>query len=43
MTWGEYFIVLGSCMVTMLACRCIPLLALKGRYYELYTGMKELS
>ena len=31
MTWGEYFIVLGSCMVTMLACRCIPLLALKGR------------
>ena len=25
MTWGEYFIVLGSCMVTMLASRVLPL------------------
>ena len=31
MTWGEYFIVLGSCMVTMLACRVLPLFLLKGR------------
>ena len=31
MTWWEYFIVLGSCMVTMLACRVLPLFLLKGR------------
>ena len=31
MTWEEYFIVLGSCMVTMLACRVLPLFLLKGR------------
>ena len=31
MTWGEYFVVLGSCMVTMLACRVLPLFLLKGR------------
>ena len=31
MTWEEYFIVLGSCIVTMLACRVLPLFLLKGR------------
>ena len=31
MTWEEYFIVLGSCMVTMLACRVLPFFLLKGR------------
>lgn len=31
MSWTDYFIVLGTCMVTMLACRTLPLLLLKGR------------
>lgn len=31
MSWGDFLIVFGSCAVTMLACRVIPLFALKGR------------
>ena len=31
MSWGDFFIVFGCCAVTMLACRVIPLFALKGR------------
>ena len=31
MSWGDYLIVLITCMITMLACRTLPLLLLKGR------------
>ncbi len=31
MTWGEYFIVLGVCMVTMLICRVLPMFILQGK------------
>ena len=31
MSWGDFLIVFGCCAVTMLACRVIPLFALKGR------------
>lgn len=31
MSWGDFLIVFGCCGVTMLACRVIPLFALKGR------------
>lgn len=31
MSWSDYFIVLITCMATMLACRTLPLLLLKGR------------
>ena len=31
MSMTEYLIVLGCCMATMLACRVVPLLLLKGR------------
>ena len=30
MGWGSFFIVFGCCALTMLACRVIPLFALKG-------------
>lgn len=29
--WGQFFIVFGCCVVTMLACRVIPLFLLKGK------------
>ncbi len=31
MTWSEYFIVLGVCMVTMLICRVLPMFILQGK------------
>lgn len=31
MSWGDFLIVFACCAVTMLACRVIPLFALKGR------------
>lgn len=31
MSWTSFFIVFGSCVLTMLACRVIPLFLLKGR------------
>jgi len=31
MSWTEYLIVLGCCVVTMLLCRCLPLFVLKGK------------
>lgn len=31
MSWFEFCIVLACCVATMLACRVIPLFALKGR------------
>lgn len=31
MSWSDFFIVLLCCMVTMLACRVLPLFLLKGR------------
>jgi len=31
MTWTEFWIVTGICIVTMLACRVLPLFMLKGR------------
>ena len=31
MSWAEYFIVLGCCVLTMLLCRCLPLFVLKGK------------
>ena len=31
MDWSSFFIVFACCAVTMLACRVIPLFALKGR------------
>lgn len=30
-TWTEFFIVFGTCALTMLACRVLPLFMLKGR------------
>jgi branched-subunit amino acid transport protein len=30
-TWEQFFIVLIACMLTMLACRVLPLFMLKGR------------
>ena len=30
MGWGDYFVVLGCCAVTMLICRVVPLFVLKG-------------
>lgn len=29
--WGEFFLVFATCALTMLACRVLPLLVLKGR------------
>lgn len=31
MSWQEFWIILGCCGVTMLACRVVPLFLLKGR------------
>lgn len=31
MSWEKFFIVFGCCVLTMLACRVIPLFLLKGR------------
>lgn len=31
MSWSEFWIVLGVCAVTMLACRVLPLFVLKGK------------
>lgn len=31
MGWGDYFVVLGCCAVTMLICRVVPLFVLKGK------------
>lgn len=31
MTWTDFAIVFGCCVVTMLACRVIPLFLLKGK------------
>lgn len=31
MSWGEFWIVLAVCSLTMLACRVLPLFLLKGR------------
>lgn len=31
MTWTEFFIVFGFCVLTMVACRVIPLFLLKGK------------
>lgn len=31
MSWGEFWIVLVVCALTMLACRVLPLFLLKGR------------
>lgn len=31
MSWGDFLIVFACCAVTMLACRVVPLFALKGR------------
>lgn len=31
MSWNDFLIVFACCAVTMLACRVIPLFALKGR------------
>lgn len=31
MSWGDFLIVFGCCLVTMLVCRTVPLFALKGR------------
>ncbi len=31
MTWSDFAIVFGCCLVTMLICRVVPLFALKGR------------
>lgn len=31
MSWGDYAIIVGSVAVTILACRVVPVLALKGR------------
>ena len=30
-TWTEFWIVFGTCAITMLACRVLPLFLLKGR------------
>lgn len=31
MSWGEFWVVLAVCGLTMLACRVLPLFLLKGR------------
>lgn len=31
MSWGAFAIIVGACALTMLACRVIPVFALKGR------------
>jgi branched-subunit amino acid transport protein len=31
MSWASYLIILGCCMATILVCRVVPALALKGR------------
>lgn len=31
MSWGDFLVVFACCALTMLACRVIPLFALKGR------------
>lgn len=31
MTWAQFLMVFATCLATMLACRVIPLFALKGR------------
>ena len=31
MSWTEFWIVLGVCAITMLACRVLPLFLLKGK------------
>ncbi len=30
-TWTQYFVIMGICIFTMLLCRVIPLLLLKGK------------
>ncbi len=30
-TWSEFFVILAICMITMLACRVLPLFLLKGK------------
>lgn len=39
MGWGDYFVVLGCCAVTMLVCRVVPLFVLKGK--ELPQGVEQ--
>lgn len=39
MGWGDYFVVLGYCAVTMLVCRVVPLFVLKGK--ELPQGVEQ--
>ena len=39
MGWGDYFIVLGCCAITMLVCRVVPLFVLKGK--ELPEGVGQ--
>ena len=39
MGWGDYFIVLGCCAITMLVCRVMPLFVLKGK--ELPEGVGQ--
>lgn len=39
MSWAEFWIVLGACAVTMLACRVLPLFILKGK--ELPSAMSR--
>lgn len=31
MTWADFFIVFGCCVISMMACRVIPLFVLKGK------------
>ena len=31
MTWAQFFLIFGICLVTMLVCRVLPLFLLKGR------------
>ena len=38
-TWTQFWIVFGTCAVTMLACRVLPLFVLKGR--ELPQGLAD--
>ena len=37
--WGDYFVVLGCCAVTMLVCRVVPLFVLKGK--QLPQGVEQ--
>ncbi|MBC5582755.1 AzlD domain-containing protein [Eggerthella guodeyinii] len=39
MGWGDYFVVLGCCAVTMLICRVVPLFVLKGK--QLPQGVEQ--